>query len=107
MSPFALKRKPKGETIMADSSTTFTNECGQFPGPFVNTWDETKKSGSQHYKTGGVEPIDLYRAGGMFRDFALCSIIKYAFRNRNPEEPIFEKDMLKIIDYAQKLIASR
>lgn len=85
----------------------FTNEAGQFPSELVSTWDELKKSGSNHYKTGGVEPIDLYRAGGMFRDFALCSIIKYAFRNRNPEEPIFEKDMLKIIDYAQKLIASK
>ena len=85
----------------------FTNEAGQFPSELVSTWDELKKSGSNHYKTGGVEPIDLYRSGGMFRDFALCSIIKYAFRNRNPEEPIFEKDMLKIIDYAQKLIASR
>lgn len=84
----------------------FTNEAGQFPSELVSTWDELKKSGSNHYKTGGVEPIDLYRAGGMFRDFALCSIIKYAFRNRNPEEPIFEKDMLKIIDYAQKLIAA-
>ena len=85
----------------------FTNEAGQFPSELVSTWDELKKSGSNHYKTGGVEPIDLYRAGGMFRDFALCSIIKYAFRNRNPEEPISEKDMLKIIDYAQKLIASK
>jgi hypothetical protein len=46
-------------------------------------------------------------AGGMFRDFALCSIIKYAFRNRNPEEQLNEKDLLKIIDYAQKLIASK
>lgn len=95
---------PKRETIMP---IQFTNEAGQFPSELVSTWDELKKSGSNHYKTGGVEPIDLYRAGGMFRDFALCSIIKYAFRNRNPEEPIFEKDMLKIIDYAQKLIASR
>lgn len=85
----------------------FTNEAGQFPSELVSTWDELKKSGSNHYKTGGVEPIDLYRAGGMFRDFALCSIIKYAFRNRNPEEPLNEKDLLKIIDYAQKLIASK
>lgn len=76
-----------------------------YQGP--QSWDTLKQSGSNHYKTGGVEPIDLYRAGGMFRDFALCSIIKYAFRNRNPEEPISEKDMLKIIDYAQKLIASK
>ena len=68
------------------------------------TWAELKNQGSQHYKTdGGVEPIDLYLAGGMFRQFALCSIIKYAFRNRDNEEPIKNKDMDKIIDYAQKL----
>ena len=73
----------------------------------VKSWETLKQEGSQHYKTGGVEPIDLYRAGGMFRDFALCSIIKYAFRNRNPEEHISLKDMNKIIDYAQKLIATR
>lgn len=71
------------------------------------TWNELKESGSQHYKTGGIEPVDLYKDGGMFRHFALCSIIKYAFRNRNIEEPVSEKDMLKIVDYAQKLIASR
>jgi hypothetical protein len=81
------------------------NESTTYQGP--QSWSELKQSGSQHYKTGGVEPIDLYRAGGMFRDFALCSIIKYAFRNRNPEEPISAKDMTKIIDYAQKLMATR
>ena len=70
------------------------------------TWDELKLHGSDHYKTGGVEPIDLYLAGGMFRHFAICSIIKYAFRNRNIEEPVNVKDMEKIIDYAQKLIAA-
>ena len=69
-------------------------------------WVELKKQGSDHYKTGGIEPIDLYRAGGMLRSFALCSIMKYAFRNRNDEEPISVKDMRKIIDYAEKLIAA-
>ena len=68
-------------------------------------WEELKKQGSPWYKTGGVEPIDLYRAGGMFRHYALSSVIKYAFRNRNAEEPVRESDMLKIIDLAQKLIA--
>ena len=84
---------------------TYT-ESTTYQGPM--SWSELKQSGSDHYKTGGgVEPIDLYRAGGMFRDFALCSIIKYAFRNRNPEEPISLKDMNKIIDYGQKLLATR
>lgn len=69
-------------------------------------WEKCKANGSDHYKTGGIEPIDLYRAGGMLRSFALCSIMKYAFRNRNDEEPISIKDMNKIIDYAQKLKAA-
>jgi hypothetical protein len=68
-------------------------------------WDALKAQGSEHYKTGGVEPVDLYRDGGMFRHFALCSIIKYAFRNRNADEPVKQKDMDKIIDYAMKLKA--
>lgn len=63
-----------------------------------------KKKGSQHYKSGKVEPIDLYKAGDMLRDFALCSIIKYAFRNRkNIVTRINKKDMDKIIHYAEIL----
>jgi hypothetical protein len=69
------------------------------------SWEELKANGSDHYKTGGIEPIDLYRDAGMLRHFALCSIMKYAFRNRNAENPISHKDMDKIIDYAQKLKA--
>lgn len=71
----------------------------------TNGWDALKKSGSSHYKTDGVEPVDLYAAGGMFRHFALCSIIKYAFRNRDGE--LNPSDMDKIIDYAQKLKAAQ
>lgn len=69
----------------------------------ISLWDQLKKNGSDHYKTGGIEPIDLYREAGIFRHFAICSIIKYAFRNRNNENPVSMKDMDKIIDYAQKL----
>jgi len=75
----------------------------------VRTWEELKQQGSGHYKTGGVEPIDLYRAAGAFRSFALCSIIKYAFRNISQDgpdaNPVKNKDMDKIIDYANKLKA--
>lgn len=67
----------------------------------MNGW---KEKGSQHYKTDGVEPIDLYVSGGMFLDFALGSIIKYAFRNRPGSGRFFSyDDMDKIIDYAEKL----
>lgn len=74
----------------------------------MKTWDELKKNGSSHYKTQGVEPVDLYASGNMFHDFALCSIMKYAFRSRremNLETDLLIKNLEKIIDYAQKLIA--
>lgn len=67
-------------------------------------WTELKQSGSDHYKTGGgTEPVDLYLSGGMFTHFALCSIIKYAFRQR---DNLNHKDLDKIIDYAKKLKAT-
>lgn len=72
-------------------------------------WKKLKNQGSKHYKTGGTEPVDLYRDGGMFRDFALCSIIKYAFRSRREmsiDVPTFNTNLDKIIDYAQKLKAT-
>ena len=71
-------------------------------------WQRLKEQGSQHYKTGDIEPIDLYVSGGMFNDFALASIIKYAFRSRHDFAPTTEQvliNMDKIIDYAQKLKA--
>jgi hypothetical protein len=71
-------------------------------------WNELKQQGSEHYKTGEVEPIDLYVAGQMFHDYAVSSIIKYAFRSRR-SEPLesakFAQNMDKIIDLAQKLKA--
>jgi len=75
-------------------------------GDLTSTWDALKSQGSQHYKTGGVEPVDLYLAGGMFKPFALCSIIKYAFRSREVDGEVFVQNMRKIIDYAEKLIAA-
>lgn len=80
--------------------------CGGICSTKEPTWNELKANGSDHYKTGDVEPIDLYRAGGMFRHFAICSIIKYAFRNRKTDDPVKVRDMEKIIDYARKLIAA-
>jgi hypothetical protein len=71
-----------------------------------SAWEYAKEGGSDHYKTGGVEPIDLYREGGMFRDFALASIMKYAFRNRRSGGLLSISDLDKIIDYATKLKAS-
>lgn len=72
----------------------------------TKTWEELKKKGSDHYKTNSTECIDLYLSGGMFRDFALASIIKYAFRSRRAEgvDPaMLEKNLNKIIHYAELL----
>jgi hypothetical protein len=69
-------------------------------------WKKLKNQGSEHYKTGGIEPVDLYVAGNMFRNFALASIIKYAFRCREEKarsRELIISDMDKVIDYAQKL----
>ena len=70
------------------------------PKPVEAPWDVLKKEGSAHYKTGLVEPIDLYRAGGILQPFAIGNIIKYAYRQR---EVISLSDCDKIIHYAQML----
>jgi hypothetical protein len=75
----------------------------------MKTWQELKQQGSLHYKTDGVEPIDLYRDKGAFRAFALCNIIKYATRNfgNSPmDNPVKMQDMEKIIHYTELLMAS-
>lgn len=70
-------------------------------------WEELKKDGSAHYKTGGVEPLDLYRSMGILRPFCIASIIKYAARNAGtgkPEDnPVSNKDCDKMIHYAKIL----
>jgi hypothetical protein len=70
--------------------------------------NEWHGNGSKHYKTGSIEPIDLYKSGGMFQDYALTSIIKYAFRNRKElNRTDYDKvilDMTKIKDLADKLL---
>jgi hypothetical protein len=50
------------------------------------TWDKIKQSGSEHYKTGTVEPIDLFRDLKPHESLtalevkALTDCIKYAYR---------------------------
>jgi len=68
-------------------------------------WEKVKQNGSDHYKTGKVEPIDLYDSLDILKPFCLASIIKYASRNTNKELSV--KDMDKIIHYAQILKAKQ
>ena len=71
----------------------------------MRTWEEIKLDGSEHYKTGGIEPIDLYRditlhdSVTAIQTFALCNIIKYAYRCLT--KGASEKDLEKIIHYAE------
>ena len=69
------------------------------------TWMELKVSGNPMYKTGSVEPIDLYKVSGMFTHFALCNIIKYAYRYTKTRQRDRVSNLNKIIHYAQLLIA--
>ena len=84
--------------------------CGIPPaGIKKSEWDELKSRGSLHYRTWGVQPIDLYRDLGILRPFALASIIKYAARNvgNGPDaDPVSNRDMDKIIHYAELLKAA-
>jgi|WetSurMetagenome_2_1015567.scaffolds.fasta_scaffold815480_1 hypothetical protein len=68
-------------------------------------WNEVKKSGSEHYKTGSVEPIDLYKAGGFLQGYIVASIIKYAYRNRACYTDKTAHDMEKIKHLADIMIS--
>ena len=78
---------------------------GFFSKKKVSKWEAIKQRGSGHYKSSGIEPIDLYKDGGMLWDFAIASIIKYAYRNRKDSgNPASSKDIEKIKHYADMLI---
>ena len=64
------------------------------------SWDALKRRGSEHYKSGLTEPIDLLRAGGLLAPFAIGCIVKYAFRQRGG---LSVSDCDKIIHYAEML----
>jgi len=70
----------------------------------MKTWEEIKRGGSGHYKTGSVEPIDLYKSIGILQDFAIASIIKYAARQKQKGINVSDRD--KIIHYAEMLKAA-
>jgi hypothetical protein len=69
----------------------------------MKTWKQCKLEGSKHYKTGEAEPMDVYKAKGVFKPFALCSIAKYAIRNTDKD--LNPQDIIKIIHYSELLLA--
>jgi hypothetical protein len=68
------------------------------------TWDDCKQAGSEHYKTGQVEPIDLYESVtphpslNALQVKALTDNIKYSYRMLT--RGMNAKDTGKIIHYA-------
>jgi hypothetical protein len=70
-------------------------------------WKELKTRESEHHKKSPDEValIDLYKSGGLLRDFAIGCIIKYAYRNRSGlEMSIRKEDIEKIKHYADMLL---
>jgi len=66
-------------------------------------WERLKSDGSQHYHGSEIQPIDLYKANGHFRSWALLEICQHALRNLDADKPINERDMDKVIHYAKLL----
>jgi len=62
--------------------------------------DFCETEGSQHYKDGGVEPIDLIISKGLGIDFCIANIIKYAARFKNTGNL---EDVKKAVDYGHIL----
>jgi len=56
--------------------------------------------GSEHYKEGGVEPLDLLIAKGMIEDFCIGNMVKYATRFKITRNLV---DLRKVSDYAHIL----
>lgn len=68
------------------------------------SWEQLKQGGSDHYKTGSVEPIDLYRSLGILDDFCIANIIKYAARQK--KKGVNGSDCGKILHYTRILMAN-
>lgn len=62
--------------------------------------DYCQTEGNEHYKEGGIEPIDLMVAKGIFEDYALGNIVKYATRFKKTQNL---DDLRKAQDYAHIL----
>lgn len=77
-------------------------------------WKDIKKKGNPSYKTGKVEPIDLFKDGGILWDWCIGEIIAKAYRNRGQIldipgpttvdlAPHILEDLNEIIHYAEML----
>jgi hypothetical protein len=71
-------------------------------------WVEIKKSGSNHYKTGELEMIDLYKSEGTLQDWAINEARHHMARNLSKLNTLGThkcvNDMEKVIHYAEIII---
>ena len=56
--------------------------------------------GSEHYKDGGLEPLDLLIAKGLIEDFCIGNMVKYAVRFKKTRN---KDDLKKVADYTHIL----
>ena len=56
--------------------------------------------GSEHYKQGDIEPLDIFISKGLAEDFCICNMVKYAIRFKKTRNLA---DLRKVSDYAQIL----
>lgn len=77
-----------------------------WPEQMKKEWEELKQEGSGHYKTGEVEPIDLYYSLGILHPFAAGCIIKYATRSAtkrpDPADAAKIRHYSKMLDFVGK-----
>ena len=98
-----MKKIPKGNAIAA------LNAEGDVEIKEAE-WERLKQQGSEHYRTAGVQPIDLYRdtvpheSLSVFAVKALSDCIKYAHRQLT--RGYLETDTEKMIHYLQLLKAA-
>ena len=76
-------------------------------GSGINIYEARKRGreycqtdGSEHYREGGLEPMDLIIAKGLAEDFCISNIVKYAIRFKKTQNL---KDLAKVSDYAHIL----
>ena len=60
--------------------------------------------GSEHYKEGGIEPLDLMISKGIVEDFCIGNMIKYATRFKKTQNL---NDLKKVSDYAHILCGAK
>lgn len=75
----------------------------------IKDWNTIKQTGNSAFKTGGVEPIDLYKTGGILHDGIIWNIIKCAYRSRRELNISMDEmmhNMGEIKHYADMLLSA-